>query len=394
MKRLIYLSTAIIALLCLAGCSDEVVCPGDGSYFLRGTYIDESIVVKSSEFIGPFESSWNPPGPYTCTFDLSSVPMFVQREFDDIEINYVTPSSCTQDVTIYNEKRRRWDKIGFNDPIEVVCMRVLTNQRSLFSSKCLVPTEYIGESNEMHVWSEHLIYSPSVRALKYNPDYYAFPTPFDPVNGRHIYHGITLDGTMLIACSAVTNNLYIMHPDGTIIEEIPAPVDNVISVAHDGHDLWLITLSGLIVRMNPSGRIRCRFTTGIEHVGGIGWSTEDLLLMDLEHPYRHVYRIDTSSSCREGSMVCTDTVLVRSPGPGRYNYGVTGAGPYLYLVSDSLYTYNIFTGAMYAHYLAVQNVEDIVWDGMMLWVLHGGPVGCGRGKGMGQYISRFKVRRY
>jgi hypothetical protein len=394
MKRWIYPSAVIIALLSLTGCSEEVVCPGDGSYFMRGTYIDESILVESSASIGPIESSWNPPGPYTCTFDLSGVPMFVHREFDDIEMNYTTPSSCTQDVAVYNEVRQRWDKIGFDDPMEVICMRVLTNRRSLFSGKCLVPAEYISNMNRMHVWSEHVIYYPSVRALRYNPDYYAFPTPFDPVNGRHIYNGITLDGTMLIACSAGTNNLYVIHRDGTIIDEISAPVDNVISVAHDGHNLWLITSGGLIVQTNPAGRIRCQFTTGIERAGGIGWSTGDLLLMDLDHPYRHVYRIDTSSSCRKGFMVCTDTVLVRSPGVGRYNYGVTGAGAYLFLVSDSLYTYNTFTGAVYANYLAVQNVEDIVWDGMMLWVLHGGPIGCGRGSGRGQYISRFKVRRY
>ncbi len=390
MKRRCYPSAVIILLFSLMGCSDDVVCPGDGSYFMRGTYIDESILVESSAFVEPVESSWNPPGPYTCTFDLSGVPMFVHREFDDIGIFYITPSSCAQDVAIYNEKQRRWDKIGFDDPMETVCARVLTARRSLFSGKCLVPAEYISNMHRMRVWGERLIYYPSVRALKYNPDYYAFPTPFDPVNGKHIYNGITFDGAMLIACSSSTNTLYVIHPNSTIIEEIPAPVDNVISVAHDGQDLWLITSGGLIVQANPAGRIRCRFTTGIERAGGIGWSAGDLLLMDLEHPYRHVYRIDTSSSCRGGSMVCTDTVLVRSSVPGRYNCGVTGAGPYLFLVSDSLYTYNIFTGAVYAHYLAVQNVEDIVWDGTMLWVLHGGPVGCGRG----QYISRFKVRRY
>lgn len=383
---------AILALVLLVGCGDDGVSPRHERFRPEGTYIGHQIIIDRSMTVEPIEYSHDPFGPYTWGFDLSDVLELGQHYYNDIELQFLTPTTCMQDVAVYNVAGEHWDKIGFNDPNERYCGRALTRWHYLFSARNFAFNEYLDDTDRMTLWSELILYSLFMRALKYDPDYIAFPTPYSPVNGKHLYSGLTYHRRRLIASSAGAGKMYTMNTDGAITDDIDSPVPDVISIAHDGDHLWLLTSMGRIVRTHLEGNVLGGFETGIDDPGCIGWGAGDFWLMDLEWPNRHVYRIDADLSSARGVMACTDTIVFPYPLQSSRDHGVTGTARHMIFACDgTLYIYDPQRRVFEDMYQStVYGVQDMTWDGDMLWVLHGGPVGYN----YGQYISPFKFKIY
>lgn len=97
-----------------------------------GTYVNEPIILEASE---PQNSVQSGQDEYVC--DLSRVGLVTSHSANDFEISYGTPSSCDEDVYVFNYRTESWTQIGFN-PAGMGCAQEPRTQYHLFSSMGLI----------------------------------------------------------------------------------------------------------------------------------------------------------------------------------------------------------------------------------------------------------------
>jgi hypothetical protein len=188
---------------CLGGCEDDSFSPGKYQEPLKGAYLNDQIVLDASGLVNGVVTHDE------ITFDLGGLPMVRDGTFNDFEISYWTGSSCDQDSWVYNYNSESWDQIGFDNAPDVGCWATPREHFHLLSAAGIDARDVLGRHNRLRL---RVYYppdrlaaqqeflggrgSPTVRALRINPDYLALSlVGSEP---RHCY-GLTFDGEALWA---------------------------------------------------------------------------------------------------------------------------------------------------------------------------------------------------
>lgn len=380
--RSFFLAIVIFCFL-LAGCEYNSLPPHNP----QTAYIDEPFLLAASDPVSP---------SYTFgkefIFDFTNVPLVRNGTFNDFELTYWTSDSCDRDVWVSNFRYQDWDQIGYFPGPYVGCLMVITQQMNLFSLKGFHAKEYLNSRRQMKVRMKDS-FSPEVRALKINPDYFALPLLLRDETGFAYFTGLTHDGESLWLSSNSTDTIYKVSLNGTILKEFVSPAENPQGLAFDGQNLWLVDRNGYIFKMTRNGNVLCQFTVPILYPVGLTWEGNKLWLTEYGClTCDRIFLIDPDASCNAGSAIITDTFQTPDGGSPP---GIAWNGTHLLVVSQSYsetdYLYKITKEGevVQAYILPVRFPRDIAWDGEAIWVLNLGPKDFWSRNWI---ITRFKLR--
>jgi hypothetical protein len=352
--------------LVLAGCEKKVLPPQANP--LRITFIDEPIVFEMSDTIQALEDK-RPD----YVFDLSDVPLVKSGNYNEFFVIYDTPSSCEEDVFLYNNSTRLWDQIAFSDPINLICLDIIGLYSHLGSAHRLCLDNYLSADTLLKLHAR--VYNPELQVLKLNPNYYAVPMPLSSDN--YGYVAITSDGPSLWLTGGYLRpgKVYNLARDGRVLQEFEMKTERLTGIAYGDGSLWLTGAGYHIYKMSAEGDIVSEFDVAqqLYFVNRVGISPQ-------------VFVIDPFASCTTGQAVITDTIIL----PRNQGRGLAWDGENLIFVSwDSLYWVSITGEVLDVLESPVSYPADAAWDGETIWILNRGPQCC---PSADQFISRFKLR--
>jgi sugar lactone lactonase YvrE len=362
--------------LALSSCDGGPSSASDGSGLPDGTYIDEPIILAGSEPQTPIHSVHE-----EYVYDFSRVALVSSLHYTDLEISYVTPTSCDEDVYVFNFQTQSWAQIGFA-PISAGCAQFWRLQTHLFSAKGLVASEYLNESFQMRVRTR--MAAPTIRALRLNPDYRAIPLSHLP---QGTFDGITFDGQSLWLSSRWPATLYSLSITGDVLKSFPAPSDYPFGLAFDGQFLWLADGTDRIFKLTPDGANLGHFDVPTDFPGGITWDGRNLWLTEYQGRRLHTYSIDATLSCASGSAILVDSM--DTPGGGSWGLAWNGSELLVANTKDSLYVFRRNGVVLRSYSLPVVEVSDLTWDGQAIWIVNHGPKGT---ESRDPLITRLRIR--
>ena len=369
-----------ISVSLLPGCEGERVCPPERIADLPGTYIDEVIVQEASDWLAPSQSD----GRFH-VFNLAAAPLIADSTWSDLEITYVTPSTCDEYVWARNYETQMWDLASNPADPGAWCGAAVSDQFHLLSAVGLNPKRYLDSAFKMHLLTQRAG-NPRVRVLRISPDYFAIAIPFWASGLAFGDHSLWVSSDWGSGHWRY-NMIHNVALDGEILKEFRAPSVYANGLAFDGENLWLADGSDSIFKISQEGDVICRFAVPTEYTGGLTYGAGRLWLSEYEGltPSKHIIGIDPAASCSAETALVTDVFKC----PGGWSTGLAWTGSHLLAASDSLYEITVEGEVIRAYGLSVQGVEDITWDGDGVWVLSWGPKGC---NGRDQVANRFKLR--
>lgn len=351
---------------------------------LKATYIDEPILLESSEFVFA-TSNWEDE----YVFDLRSIELVQKGSFNDLELSYWTGSSCDEDVWVHNYRKGRWDQIGFSPGPDIMCLCVMTEQCHLFSARGLKPKEYLSIDLKMKI--RGTFWPPAkIRALKINPNYFAVPILLE---GLYSFDGLSYDGESLWISSNLSDRIYNLSLTGKVKGEFEAPSGYPFGLAYDGYSLWLASGTNQIFKLTSWGEVLCQFSVPTDYPGGLAWGGGILWLAEYERMFglSQIFGIDSYASCSVYSAVLTDSWEFADEG----TQGLAWDGNHLLVVaghlSDGIFTlYKLTTAGevVESFDLPVKFPRELAWDDEAVWVLCQGPKELRSGDPV---IARFKL---
>jgi len=375
MRRYAILSA--VTLLALAGCSKDPVTPGGGGQSTPVLGIDELILITAS--------GWEVPDFTTGaqhTFDLSSVALVQDGEYGDFEVRYTTFSSCDVDVDVFNFNvlHNDWDRIGFAPEGTPICLAVQTGWSRTLSEQALQAEDHVNDDLELVIRAS---VTPSVRALKLNPNY-------DPIALNPLAIGASgidiVGSTIWLAGDA----LHRVTTGGAKQPDVPTPLTFNSGLAYDGELFWTVDRSG-----SPWGRFYGFTPTGDEgctFAGSDDWETNDAmvyargLLWAFRPGHSHILGIDLEASCNADFI--TEDQVIAMPFGGTVT-ALAYDGTNFWVAVDGVVRKVSPAGMeLEDHPFTVQEIVDMVYTNGSLWILHTGPLGVATG---GQFLTRFKI---
>lgn len=361
--------------------------------------LGEPIVLAQSNGVAPSSRTFDEATRIVdATFDLGSVELVREGRYNDLTVTYTTPSTCDEELLVFNVSTGLWDRIGFPDGQHFWCGAAISRHGHLFSSRDLLAHDCVGPNLQVRVkgrWA-----SPdSLYAFEMNPKYRPIPLliPHTYTWGQDAYEsivygldGLTYDGESFWLSSNSTDQLYRLSVAGELIEEFDAPSGYPFGMAYDGQNLWLADGTDRIFKLDRSGNALASFSVPTDFPGGLTWGAGKLWLSEYQGPHR-VFGIDADPSCSAGSAVVTTAFEI----PGGGSPGLAWDGEHLIVPmnfdvysSTKLYVMTAEGQLVRQYDLPVHSVQDIVWDGSALWMLHAGPRGV---SGRDPVLSRFKL---
>jgi hypothetical protein len=351
----------------------EVISAGQAITPVVSTYIDEPILLDSSETVTPSFLTGDEFG-----FRFSGISLVLDGTYNDFDLAYETSSSCDSDVWAFNYGTESWDSVGFSPSPGTMCLPVLMMQSHLFSALGLESHQYLNPNLEMKV--RGYVGQPVVRALRINPDYLAVPIV---VRGVHSFDGFAYDGRSFWLSSNMQDRLYQISLSGTIEKELVTPSGYPFGLAFDGQSLWLADGTDRIFELTSNGDILCQFTLPTDYPGGLTWGDDKLWLTEYGGS-RRLFGIEPDASCHTGTAFIADELQT----PGSNGYGLAWDGTHLLVASDSLYKVTTAGNVMEVYHIPVASVRDIAWDGEAVWLFNQGPTDVW---GRDPVITRFRL---
>ena len=325
-----------------------------GGVAAQGTFIDQSILVDSSDRVTPISTEAD-----VFTFDLADFALVQSRRIDDFELTYMTSDSCDEDVWVFNYVTLSWDQIAF-DPFGI-CFQSPTRQVHLFSEIGSTATDYLSEQGEVMIRGP--IY-PDILAFRLDPNLVALPLP-------DFSNGLTYDGEFLWISSEFSDRIYRMNLSGQIVNEFDSPSSFPFGLAFDGDSLWLADGTDTIFGFNLSFEILCQFSLPTEWPRGLTVSGNRLWLSEFTSRNPRILEIDLVASCASGAAVVTDTISIPD---GERSRGLAWDGSSLLVASGRLYFMTPNGFVLEAYDFPVKGAQGLAWDGTALWVINEGPV--------------------
>ena len=380
-----YFGIPVIIAFCLVqlfldGCENKVLPPQNNSPPI--TYIDEPIVLEISDTIPAFLN--NRPD---FAFNLSEVPLVVNGSYNEFYLIYTSPSSCDEDVLLYNEHNQVWDQISFAFENYLVCFDDLVDFAHLGSAQRLHFEDYL--TSDSLVKLQGGIYEPRIQVVKISPAYYVIPTP--TIRAYYGYSSVAFDGQALWLASrdySHPSKIYELSLNGSVLGEFELATEALTGVAFGAGCLWLAGEGYNIYKMSIGGEIECSFDVPHQYggAGGLAWVDNSLYFVNKVGIWPQAFVIDPFASCTTGQAVITDTVLL----PRKQGHGLTSVGENLVFVSwDSLYTVSTAGEVLDALEIPVSYPTDAAWDGETIWILNRGPKDF---PSADMFLSRFKLR--
>jgi len=343
------------------------------------TYIDEPLLISASELASPV-------GVAGCefTFDLSHIPIVQDHSFNDLEISYMAPSTCAEDVWLLNGLTWRWEQVDrYSGPW---CGAAVGEHYKLVSDGVSEPRQYVDLASELKMLGPS-IWDPKVRVLRIHPDYYRLELPRD-ASGIAFGHGVLWVATRYNAGGTWHNSIYGLSVEGQILSEFAAPSKYAFDLEFDGEYLWLADGSDSVYQITTTGDVVCRFGVATDYPGGLAKVGGVLWLSEYERPNRvpgKIYRIDLATSCQSRNGAILDSLDI----PGKWSRSLAWTGASLLVASDSLYELSTDGAIQRAYPLPVSGVHSVAWDGSGVWMLCSGPKGVNGGT---KVIARFGLR--
>jgi len=355
--------TLLISQILVVGCNKknlatQIVLPEE--HIPQSTFIDEPILLDLSDPIEPYTVKGD-------TFYLSfqNINLVKNGTYNDFDVEYVTSSSCDEEVFVYNYWTKSWDQLSYAPSGNVGCISLFWYQHHLFSARGLKNFwAYLSNQSQMKLTGK--ITDLKVRALEINPDYLAIPIR---VKDLSTAEGLTYDGNHFWVSSNWSDKIYELDSLGYVLREIPAPYRYPFGMAFDGQHIWIADGSDRIFKIDSYGPILCEFTVPTDYPGGLAWGNEGLWLCEYEGANLRTFRINPLQSCSTN----TATIEFTSKTPGGGSWGLAWADSNLLVVSDSLYEYFLDGTIFNAWPLPVRLVKDISWDGEAVWMINRGP---------------------
>jgi hypothetical protein len=393
MVRKLLLSAIAIPLLVSSGCRGIMGPPHHEERDPPYVYIDEPIVLRTSRFISPVKTD-QIGLEYEYLFDVTPLMKWIARDGGDFELVYLQPSSCSQNVEIYNFIASSWDTISFRAPDFYGCLMVIAEAGHLFSANGFEAGRYVGAANTMKV--RGMVYEPKLRAVRLNPWYLQIPVPeIDEAHERTLIEcGLAFDGEAFWASSYWLNEVYRISLGGEVLDSFSAPYEHPVSVTFDGENLWLGFPNLRIVSVDTDGNILCDFFLTDYSIYGdamfITWADGKLWVAQEDIQTAggcHFVRLDPEGSCTagmgqlEGGFTSQRQNWITSMG---------WDGTHLWAVGDSLYEYSVEGDCLAAYGLRVaMPVYGPAWEGDTFYLMHSGPSAL---EAHERVISRFKIR--
>lgn len=387
MKVSSILFSVIILLTILLGCRrDESIItppkPPDNSSNDSIMFIDEPIVLESSDKI---LSSRINQSEYS--IDLSNIEMVKNNRYNDFEISYGTPSSCDENVWIYNYKNAMWDQIGFKR-VHEVCLMMPTMQVHFLSSRGFTAKDYVDSTLQMMFrceWGQ-----PYVRAIRNNPHYSIIPIFQKDISG---YSGFTILNNSMWVASPDSQKVYNFSFDGKLIKEIPTPVQYPNGLTTDGKDLFQADGINRIVKLLTDGQMLCQFSVPTDYSGGLALVENKIWLSEYQNASLplSLFEINLEQSCKINIASVIRTLSFNK----KWISGLAYKNPNLILTSDSLYEMTTDGGVIKSIHLPDSIGGDIEWFNGILWVLvnHRTPVETSRLTiTRDVFIARYRLR--
>jgi hypothetical protein len=373
----------MIAGLLLAGCADEVTSPHRNFALPGASYIDEPVILESSDGVGPSDQTGD-----IYTFDLSHVPMVADSTYDELVVSYGTGTSCDEDVWVFNGTTERWDQVGYSVSW-MVCLQAFSSHSHWLGEAGCNCKEHVSESRQVRVRCGS---RPCLGALRLNPDYSALPLPWRGDAGA-LATGLACDGRSLwiSACGydgqRTFSRIYNISFTGEVMEELAAPSVPVAAMAASRHALWLFVAPDSIIRLSHDGHPLGGFRSPRCGFGGLAWGSGRLWLLRYQGSgrQRQILVIDPDVSCRAGTAIVADSLSI----PESAYSGMAWTGSHILLVDDRLHSISSEGVVTSSWALPVHYPGDIAWDGEAVCIECSGPDRCALDD---RVICRFRLR--
>jgi hypothetical protein len=394
MSRKLILSALLVLLLIASGCRGILTPPPRDEQQESYIYVDEPIVLCTSRFISPIDTD---PEPivmeneyifYEYTFDVTPIMDWPGRWYMDYELVYLMPSSCSENVSIYNFREASWDTIAYRMP------GFITESGHLFSANGFEVERYVNARNSMRVAG--LVFEPKLRAVRLNPRYFQVQMP--EVDEAHvptlIEYGLAFDGEAFWVISYWFSRIYRVSLSGEILDSFAAPYERPISITFDGENLWLSFPDLRIASVDTDGNMLCEFflTDDSIFAGPLYLAWADGALWSVHRGPQledgcYFVRIDPEASCAAGEAVIEGEF---ASDMSFWISGLSWDGAHLWVLADSLHEYSAEGEYLAAYGLRVARpMLGLAWDGDTFWLMHSGPSAL---KARDKVISRFKIR--
>jgi hypothetical protein len=371
MLRWTLVSALLLAVV--AGCSKDPVTPGGGGQPAPSLGIDELILITSSAPQLPDVSNNDQH-----TFELGSLDLVQQGEFGDFEVSYSTTNECDIDVGVYNFSRNGYDMIAHApDP---PCPTVPTNWSHTLSEQALTAEDFLNDSDQMVIRAWR---TPSVRALKLNPNY--DPIALNPLDisatGIHV-----LGSTIWLA----GDNLHRVTTSGNKQQDVTTTLDRHGGLTYDGELFWTVNFDsnpdGVFYGFTPQGELACSFVGHNDFVTNYGMVyARDMLWVCSGGA---IGGINPDSACVYGYFPYPDDTEIRLPFPGTATAVTYDDTDFYLAVGDNIKKMSPAGLELESHPLTVEAIIDMAYVDESLWILHTGPRGVNTG---GQFLTKFKL---
>ncbi len=367
------------ALFLIMSCSDDDNGVGPTPPETPALYIDEQILIDTTAAIHS-----NAEEVDRLIFDLDSVLMFENSDFDDIYIGYWTGDNVDRENLLFNFKWQGWN-ILVTDPGPVIGL--MNGGFGHMASKMGLPvSEFVGDSLRLYIRPWYLpalgakenLPPPThtVRGVQLNDHYSPL---FIPNSDHTFFAGITFDGQTyrLVASENYTKKIWQLSPSGEIIGKADCPAMYPNDLALGDNSIWIsdasyapIDTSSQVWRLGLDGEILCRFEIMSSYAGAIAYGDGSIWLNLYSPSSSHIFRIDPEASCLSGNAEILNSFTV-----DKEIRSLTWDGTNLLAASDSLYVISTDGDIVDSYAWTVGGDQRISYSNGYLHVFCNGPAG-------------------
>jgi hypothetical protein len=367
------------ALFLITSCSDDNNSVGPTPAETPVLYVDEPILIDTTAAIPVSAQEVD-----RLIFDLDSVPMFENGDFDDIHVFYGTPFQVDEENLMYNFRWQGWNILVMSPG------PVFGNMSGGFghmASKMGLPaSEFVSDSLRLYIrpWylpapgaKENLpLPTHTVRGVQLNDHY----SPLYIPNSDHTFFmAMIFDGQTywLAAGENYTRKIWHLSPSGEILSKIDCPAMFPNDMTLGDSSLWITDAQygspdsiSWIWRTDYDGVVSSQFSFPNNNIFGITYGDGSLWLSENTRNYHRIFRVDADASCSAGVAVVQDTIDIGKP-----IKSLTWDGTNLLAASDSLYVISTEGDILDAYAWTVGGDQRISYYDGYLHVFCAGPAG-------------------
>lgn len=342
-------------------------------------YIDEQILLDTTAAIPATAEEID-----RLIFDVDTVSMFANGEFDDICVSYGEGDGVDKAIVIFNFDRQGWDTLVSDPGFMIGLMPDIFGH---MVSKTEQPiSDFINDSLHFYLRPWYLSFpgfeknAPPpyhyIKGVQLNDHY----SPLYIPNSDHVHFtGITYDGQdyRLLARSEYAWKIWQLSPTGELVGQVDCPATYPNDMALGDSSLWITDAdygspdsTSWIWRTDYSGVVYFQFSFPNSSIGGIAYGDGFLWLSENTRYNHQIFQIDANASCSTGVAVVLDTLDIGKP-----IKSLTWDGTNLLAASDSLYVISTDGNILDAYTWTVGGDQRISYYDGYLHVYCAGPAG-------------------